>query len=273
MLRSTVITIAALVPLLIGNIAAAQTVNTIVVFVASGDSLTGCSQDAFFSWIGKTSTAQCQNPQDQAASLYVSDTVANVSGVRVIGVNIGISGARLNSGAQTDFANLAPVWIDPIVVYKTVSGFGKVSSTIPNRIYVIDCAIGSNDEAIDGYATPALYAAAVASACVARKTAGFNYALMTTLLPRADGTMTESNRLAYNALLTSSPWRAANGIDGVIDFAGQTIMGNPVNLPANNGGDMSYYNADNIHYTQFGSTLLAPIMQSSLKVLLPGLFN
>jgi opacity protein-like surface antigen len=124
MLRSIVIIIAVLAPFLSGNVAAAQTVNTIVVFVASGDSLTGCSQDAFFSWIGKTSTGQCQYPQDQAASLYVSDTVANVSGVRVIGVNMGIGGARLNSGGQTDFANLAPVWIDPIVGYKTVSGFG-----------------------------------------------------------------------------------------------------------------------------------------------------
>jgi hypothetical protein len=75
--------------------------------------------------------------------------------------------------------------------------------------------------------------------------------LMTTLLPRADGTMTESNRLAYNALLTSSSWRAANGIYGVIDFADQAIMGNPANLLANNGGNTTYYNTDNIHYTQF----------------------
>jgi hypothetical protein len=28
--------------------------------------------------------------------------------------------------------------------------------------------------------------------------------VMTTLLPQADGVMTEANRLAYNALLTSS---------------------------------------------------------------------
>ena len=73
---------------------------------------------------------------------------------------------------------------------------------------------------------------------------------MTTLLPQADGVMTEANRLAYNALLTSSSWRAANGIDGVIDFAGQTTMGNPTNLRANNGGDTAYYNADNIHSIQ-----------------------
>jgi hypothetical protein len=65
----------------------------------------------------------------------------------------------------------------------------------------------------------------------------------------------------------------ANGIDGVIDFAGQTIMGNPANLPANNGGDTTYYNTDNIHYTQFRGTLLAPIIQSALEALFPELFN
>ena len=92
---------------------------------------------------------------------------------------------------------------------------------------------------------------------------------MTTLLPQADGVMTEANRLAYNALLTSSSWRAANGIDGVIDFAGQPTMGNPTNLRANNRGDTTYYNADNLHYTQFGGTLLGPIMQTALKVLFP----
>jgi hypothetical protein len=49
--------------------------------------------------------------------------------------------------------------------------------------------------------------------------------VMTTLLPQADGVMTEANRLAYNVLLTSPSWRAANGIDGVIDFAGLPTMG------------------------------------------------
>ena len=65
------------------------------------------------------------------------------------------------------------MWIDPIVSYKAVKGFGQGSSKIPGRVYVIDCAIGSN--AVGTYGDPTDYAAAVASACVARKTAGFNY--------------------------------------------------------------------------------------------------
>jgi hypothetical protein len=264
--------VAAFVAVMSGRPAGAQSPSTIVVFVASGDSLTGCSQDAFFSWIGLASTADCANPQDQAGALYVSDTVSNVSGVRVIGANLGVSGTRLSQGTF-NFESIAPTYIDPIVAYtKVVGGSGKGAS-IPSRVYIIDCAIGSNDGAIGSQGDPTDYAAAVASACVARKTAGFTYALMTTLLPRGDGVMTEPNRTAYNALLTSSSWRASNGIDGVIDFAGQSIIGNPANLPANNGGNTTYYNSDNIHYTQFGGTLLAPIIQSSLKVLLPGLFN
>ena len=251
----------------------AQSPSKIVVFVASGDSLTGCSQDAFFSWIGLTSTGDCTYPVAQSGSVYVSDTVANVSGVRVIGVNMGISSTRLCTNMPNDVCFLAPVWIDPIVAYKKVVGGGGSGSSIPPRIYVIDCAIGSNDGAVGSYGDPTDYAAAVARACVARKAAGFNYALMTTLLPRGDGTMTEANRLAYNALLTSPSWRTANGIDGVIDFAGQAIMGNPANLPVNNGGNTTYYNSDSIHYSQFGGTLLAPIIQSSLRVLLPRLFN
>jgi len=39
---------------------------------------------------------------------------------------------------------------------------------------------------------------------VARKTAGSNYAVITTRPPRADGVRADTNRLAYNALLTSS---------------------------------------------------------------------
>ena len=56
--------------------------------------------------------------------------------------------------------------------------------------------------------------------------------VMTTLLPQADGVMTEANRLAYNALLIASSWRAANGIEGVIDFAGQSIIGQSTQSPA-----------------------------------------
>ena len=37
-------------------------------------------------------------------------------------------------------------------------------------------------------------------------------------------------------------------------------MDNRANLPANNGGNTTYYNSDNIHYTQFGGTLLTPVM-------------
>jgi hypothetical protein len=69
------------------------------------------------------------------------------------------------------------------------------------------------------------------SLCVARKTAGSNYAVITTPPPRADRVRADTNRLTYNALLTSSSWRAAKGIDGVIDFAGQLIIGQSSQSP------------------------------------------
>jgi hypothetical protein len=92
-----------------------------------------------------------------------------------------------------DFIFLAPVWIDPLVSYKAVKRFGQGTSKIPSRVYLIDCAIGANDGADGTSGDPTDYAAAVASACVARKTAGFNHAVMTTLLPRADGVRAEPN--------------------------------------------------------------------------------
>jgi hypothetical protein len=93
----------------------------------------------------------------------------------------------------TDFVFLAPVWIDPLVSYKAVKGFHQATSKIPSRVYLIDCAIGSNDGAVGTYGDPTDYAVAVASACVARKTAGSNYAVITPLLPRADGVRAEPN--------------------------------------------------------------------------------
>jgi hypothetical protein len=164
---------------------------------------------------------------------------------------------------------MAPTWVDPIVTYKKVTGGG------PKRIYVIHCGIGSND-GNTGMITygAAGYAAQVAASCLARKTAGFDYAVMQTLTPRGDGCpgscfMSETNRLAYNAAVMGG----FAGIDGVMDFAGQAIMGNPANLPLNNGGVTTYYLSDNIHYTTTGAALLTPIIQSTLKTLLPGVFN
>ncbi len=242
----------------------------VLVVAAGGDSLTGCARDWFFHTLNVTSIGNCGVPFDQAAAVYPSSI-----GPKVLGVNLGISGTRLSAGSNP-FTAMASSYMAPIAAVKTVSSFAAIGTPIrgPPRYYLALCGIGSNDGAVGSDGTPAAYAADHASVCSALKANGYNWTLMVTLLPRADGTMTETDRLAYNATITDPTWQSQHGIDGVVDIASEPTCGNPANLPANNGGATTYYDSDNIHYNDTCGALFAPIVKAKLKATAPaGLIN
>ncbi len=162
-----------------------------------------------------------------------------------------MGGAKLGPGDPTYVVDLAPVYVDPVIpIGYAVPPFDRT------RRYIFTTAIGSNDGALGGLADYTTYAAAVATCCVARKTAGYNLVGICTLLPRSSG-MIEANRLGYNALVMDSSWRSGHGIDFAIDLASQAIMGDPANTT-----NATYYDQNpvaGIHPTAAGHALLAPI--------------
>lgn len=169
--------------------------------------------------------------------------------------NMAISGTRLNTNGFPDLVPLAPGYIDPVYAVKSGKGFGG-SSPVQTRRFIFLDAIGSNDGAIGGYATVADYVAADAACCAARKTAGADAVIRTTLLPRNDGLMTEPNRLAFNALVPT-----ITTYDAIADLASQVTMGNPLTC-----SNTTYY-VDGIHPTSLGYSLIAPIGLAAVKAL------
>ena len=232
---------------------------TITIIVCGGDSLTATAIDYPYQAYGFTSVGDGGLPDVQAACVYRNGNI--------LMKNMGITGTRLNTNGYPDLVPLAPVYIDPIVANKTtISTSG--TTVAPLRKYIFSCFIGSNDGALGNFATADLYAAAVASACVARKTAGYDFAIVGTLLPRSDGIMTEPNRLLYNSTIKGVGWAAGHGIDGIFDMASDAIMGDPANLPLNNGGVTTWYSADNVHPTQAGQARLAPIWLATVNAII-----
>lgn len=215
-----------------------------LIIVVGGDSISAVTGTWVYQSISVTSRGDGGLPGSQKAMTY------RKSDGSILLLNMAITGTRLNTNGFPDLVPLAPGYIDPVVATKTVTG----GST--TRRYIFVNAIGSNDSATDGLGSVANYAAAVASSCTDRKTAGFDLCAMATLLPRNDGPLTEPNRTGYNALLTDSSWRGSHGIDYVLDLASETTMGNPATC-----SNATYYQ-DGIHPTTAGHALLAPIAAS-----------
>lgn len=216
-----------------------------LVVVIGGDSLAGQSGSWAFQSIGVTSVGNDNAAVAQAASSY------RKSDGTILMLNLGVAGTHLNTNGFPDLVPLATIYIDTVVAHKAEAPAG-----LTTRKYLFVNTIGSNDGAIGGLASVSAYATATAAATVARKTAGFDFCAMATLPPRNDGVMTETNRTAYNAFLTDSSWRASNGIDYLIDLAGETTMGNPSTC-----SNATYY-SDGLHPTTAGHALLSPIAAS-----------
>lgn len=212
---------------------------TQLIIAVCGDSITGCSGRWPFQALGVTSAGDCGEPLLQSPCTYYNG--------RMMMRNMAISGSRLAGGSGV--GTIRPAYVDTIYAVKALSPSGT-GTPARLRKYLYINAIGSNDGAIGGLGSVAAYAAAVAADIVAGKTAGADYGWICSLLPRADaaGPMDETNRLAYNALVTDSAWRLANGVDDCIDLASATHAA-PAFLPVNSGGDTTWFDADNIHPT------------------------
>ena len=232
--------------------------SSLINWVATGDSLTATIICWPYQYLNVTSVGDGGLPDIQAACTYY--------GTNIIMRDMAITGTRLNTNGYPDLVPLTPIYIDPVISNKSVT-IGSGTTQPRNRKYFLTCSIGSNDGGISSYATPALYAAAVASWAAARKTAGWDAVAMSTLLPRGDGLMTEPNRAAYNNTLTGAGWAATHGIDYIIDFASDSIMGASSNLPVN-GGSSLYYSSDSIHPTSAGQARLVPIFSAVMASVL-----
>lgn len=231
----------------------------LITWVVGGDSIAGSQGSWFFQYLGVTTTGDAGVPAVQSAQTYYATKGAN----SIVARNMGISGTRLNTNGFPDLVPLAPGYIDPIFASQTGIGTGG-STPLSRRASIFSCAIGRNDGAIAAYATPTLFAAAVASACRDRKAAGAQKLIMATILPAAS-IPTEPNRLAFNATITDPAWMAANQIDGIFDFASEPTMGNPANI-----SNPTYY-ADQIHPTAAGYALLVPYVTSTMNAVIASL--
>lgn len=221
---------------------------TLVSIVHTGDSISGgqlCYPTIAFNFIGLGNDS----------ILIAQSTQTYHIGSNFIFRNMGMAGSRLDSGNQFDLVTIAPVYVDPII---PVSYDTNTFNTV--RKYVFITAIGSNDVLLANYSTTVEYAGAIAACCRNRKAAGYDLAGICTALPRGDVlAIPEDRRALFNATVKDPVWQAANGIDFAIDIASQPIMGNHATLP-----DLTYYQ-DEVHPTNFGQTLLAPIYAEAVN--------
>jgi hypothetical protein len=227
---------------------------TLLVWVNTGDSIAASAGRWPYQYLGLASKSDSTIIDTMVQATYQKSGLLFCN-MAVSSTRLGVFGA----GSTSDVVNIVTPYVDPIVTRKSITG-------LTPRKYLFTCAIGSNDGCIAIEASVSDYASKVATMAQARRTAGYDLIGLCTILPRTDsgGPMIDSNRVAYNALLTNSSWRLSNGIDYVIDLAAETTMGN-----ISNTTNATYYNSDNIHPTDTGSALLAtnqvtPVMNTIL---------
>lgn len=232
---------------------------TVIGLVHSGDSIGFEGDGYFYQALGVTNVPDASLDDATIQSVISSSTyLSTTPSQNVIAMNQAFPGTRL-AGAYPNLVGLAPLYIDPLIPI----GYGAPPFD-SLRKYLFTCSIGSNDGGVGAYSPSGYtqYAAAVAAACVARKTAGYALIAMCTLLPRNDGAMTQANWTGYNSTITGAGWAAANGIDYIIDLNSQAQMGVWANA-----GDTTYY-SDGIHPTVYGAGLLAPIYLAGINAMI-----
>lgn len=168
----------------------------------------------------------------------------------------------------------------PAMVARTAVHLGSIPPpeprrTKPRRVSLFSIDIGSNDGCIGPYtsegspAGPQHFADDVGSHCLSlRDDYGFGVGsdapsgILCTVLPRTDGTFSETYRQAYNARLNSAGWAEAHGVI-ICPFGEHPIMGV---LSATL--DTSLY-VDGIHPSaDRGHALLAPTWMASVRKLI-----
>jgi hypothetical protein len=196
----------------------------------------------------------------------------------VILKNMAITGSTLADQIDISFYAFKDTLVDPTYAVKTITPAGAPAPS--GRVFLVTDSLGSNEKGkLSGSggggmpvsATTADYVAIVASMAAERKARGCDLVGLSTLLPRDTAWMTEVDRLAYNSAITAPGWAAAHNVDFIMDFAGDAIMGNPANLPMNNGGDTTWYQADSTHPTDAGQARLATVAATYLDPIIAAL--
>jgi lysophospholipase L1-like esterase len=154
-----------------------------------------------------------------------------------------------------------PIWgstLADIVTYTSIK-LGQIPATyFSNKISLLSA--GTNDVVTNSATAAAVYSSVTSyvSLCHA---AGFSV-IVCTLLPRGDMTVAngrEATRLAINALIRAN----AAGADAIADLASDPVMGNG----ATSYNDATLYQADLIHPTIYGHSILSSISSKAVNSL------
>ncbi len=228
-----------------------------LVIMVCGDSISGCGSCWPYQMMGTTYKGDCGAPDVQTSVTYLS-------GALLLN-NMAISGSKL-SGNSIAVSTIRPAYVDPVYSVKALLPQTAATSILPAvRKYLYINAIGANDQAIDGYATPALYAVAVATDIAAGKSAGADFGWICTLTSQAGAGQARID--AYNTTITDPSWLLAHGVDACLDLASAAHAG-PQFLPANSGGDTTWYHADNLHPQAVLQAEMAAIALAKVTALL-----
>ncbi|MEJ0046549.1 MAG: LamG-like jellyroll fold domain-containing protein [Rhodospirillales bacterium] len=169
--------------------------------------------------------------------------------------NMAIGGSRLvNEVAR------AVTWIDPLIPTDKRGAQYLYSNWIGHND--IDDYLGITDVSV----AAATYAATLAAEVAARKAAGYDKAVVFTVLSRSDSAYPLHNqyRNAFNAYIRAAGWAAANGIDAICDVAADPNIG-----PDGASDSLTYYQADHVHLNPAGHAIVKSIWQATLNGLNP----
>jgi hypothetical protein len=148
----------------------------------------------------------------------------------------------------------------------------RVDSKLPTnkygKTYILHLMMGANEIANYmglGIGSPAAtqYAADVGAYCLDRKTAGWDKIALSTIMSRSDQQPSiDTTRNIYNPIIRGASWQAAHGVDVIVDFAADSIMGVD-NAPTVN----PTYFADTTHPSATGNTRLEAIFRAAINAL------
>ncbi len=187
---------------------------------------------------------------------YAYQYIPNAAPIMLLS-NIAIPGSRLNTNGPNNVGDTYPG--DLTFRVNTWTNL-RLPLNKAAKQYVFFNGIGANDT---GYMNDAAaYALAISAYCASQKAAGWDKIVIQTILSRTDSLQDDPWRNAYNAIITAPGWAAANGIDGVVNFAADPIMG------VNSAPDVyPAYFLDQVHPNTAGHTRLEPYFRSIINAL------